>query len=317
MCAGYVRDLLDLVDTGIIQEEFLNCTTAAAERATTGIRVRLSNLKSAEKRARVLAKTRKSLFNLLRAKRLARPVFIAGMQRSGTTMLMNVFHLRPDTSVFDEARNSTVFKNFRIRDVGTLRRGLMSQSLPIAVFKVICDSHEIVSLFEAFPDAKVLWMYRNPGDNADSQLKKFEHPVKAIKLVHAGEQGGGWFAEGVSENTRRTLHQFRGNELSDFDWACLNWWARNQLFFEQDLASDKRVEVLRYEELVANPIDVMGQVIDWLGMPYHDRSFRFVHSRSVNKTDRSSLNPEIERLCQSVLDSLDNEQRFLPAILPA
>ncbi len=273
--------------------------------------MRLSSLKSPEKRARYVAKTRKSLLQFFRPAVPTRPVFIAGMQRSGTTMMMNVFHLRSDTAVYDEARDSSVFEDFRIRSVDVLRGSLSAQSLPVAVYKVICDSHQITELLDAFPDARVLWVYRNAEDNADSQLRKFANPVGAVKLVHANRPGGGWFAEGVSESTRRTLQEISADALSDFDWACLNWWARNRLFLELELAADDRVELLRYEELVVNPREVLGQVIDWLGLPHKDRSFRFVHSRSVDKKDLPDLHPRVKELCDSLMDSMNSGQRFL------
>jgi sulfotransferase family protein len=277
--------------------------------------MKLSSLKSAEKRARFLAKTRKSLLHNVRSRQPGRAVFIAGMQRSGTTMLMNVFHLRPDTAVFDEARDSVVFQDFRIRDLDVLRNSLDNQSLPVSVYKVICDSHCVSSLLESFPNARVLWVYRNPQANADSQLKKFASPVQAIKLVHGDQPGGGWFAEGVSDEVRRVLQQFDPGDLADFDWACLNWWARNQIFVEQNLRDDSRVELLRYEELVVNPRTVLGQVIDWLEMPNDERSFRFVHTRSVHKRNLPSVHPEVDKLCNLLLDELNVNQRFVTSQL--
>ena len=45
-------------------------------------------------------------------------------------------------------------------------------------------------------------------------------------------QGGGWFAEGVSERSRASCAAWIARRFTDFDYACLVWWARNQLFFE-------------------------------------------------------------------------------------
>lgn len=267
--------------------------------------MRLSNLKSAEKRARYVAMLRKVLVRNFRPAQNTTPVFIAGMQRSGTTMLMNVFHMRRDTAVFDEARSSAVFSDFRIRSTDILRQSIESQRFPAACYKLICDSHKITDLLREFPDAKVLWMYRSPRNNADSQLKKFAEPVRAIKLVHADRPGGGWFAEGVSDEVREVVQSLDAESLSDFDWACLNWWARNILFFELGLEGDKRVRLLCYEDLVQNPRAILRDVVSWIGLPEDNRSFRFVDSRSLAEKDTPPLDPRVDALCTSLLEKFD------------
>ena len=272
---------------------------------------------SAERRARLRAKLRKSAHQMVGPKHPARPVFVAGMQRSGTGMLMNVFHLHPGTAVFDEAADSLVYCDFRIRDMSVLSASLEAQTLPVAAYKVICDSHLVSDLLEVFPDGQVIWMYRRPEENADSQLRKFSEPVRAIKLIHAGEPGGGWLAEGASEDAVRTLRDIDADELSDLDWACLNWWVRNRTYVEQDLGGHPRVRLLSYEATVADPRQVLGQVTDWLGLPRDMRSLRFIHSRSARRMDLPPLHPEVDRLCRSLLASLDDRQRFLAAPDPA
>jgi len=243
-----------------------------------GVGMKIMDVRSPAWRARAVARVEKKMLGFTRRALAKSPVFIVGLQRSGTTMLMDIFHLHPETQVFDEARDSKVFLDFRIRGTDTLRR-------------VIDDT--------------VLWMYREPGPNAASRLVKFPAGTKAIRAVCESRQGGGWFAEGVSEAVARNMRSLDRSQFTDFDYACLVWWARNQLFFELNLVNDPRVRLLRYETLVSQPESTMRALYDWTGMQWSSPSMRFVHARSMRKPDLPKLDPEVESMCASLLQRLD------------
>ena len=162
-----------------------------------------ADLQSPEWRARAAARVSKKLLGFARGRPGKLPVLIVGMQRSGTTMLMNIFHLHPDADVFDEARSSTTFQDFRIRSLEVLKQSIDDSHYRFPCFKVIADSHILPSILRGLSMPKVLWMYREPGPNAASRLKKWgAQGTAAIRKVCAAEPGGGWFAEGVSELNR-------------------------------------------------------------------------------------------------------------------
>src|SRR2546423_12076375 len=161
--------------------------------------MRLEKLRSPEWRARAVARARKRMFGFVRGAPSKCPVLIAGLQRSGTTMLMDILHLHPDTEVFDEARASANYVDFRIRSVAALRQSSEESHFQFRCFKIIADSHVLRPIMGGLFNPKVLWMYRSPKPNAASRLRKFRHPTAAIRAVCQYESGGGWFAEGVSE----------------------------------------------------------------------------------------------------------------------
>ena len=77
-----------------------------------------SNWKSAEKRAILISRYQKRLLSIVKKRHSnSRMICIAGMQRSGTTLVMNVFHLCPDIDVFDETGNSVVYSDYRLRNL--------------------------------------------------------------------------------------------------------------------------------------------------------------------------------------------------------
>ena len=152
-------------------------------------------------------------------------------------------------------------------------------------------------------------MYREPGPNAASRLVKFPAGTAAIRAVCENRPGGGWFAEGVSPAVARTLRAMDHSRLTDFDYANLVWWARNQLYFEMDLANDPRVRLLRYETLVTQPESTMRTLCDWTGMGWSKLSMRFVHARSIRKSNLPRLDPQVASLCEELLGRLDAEHR--------
>jgi hypothetical protein len=269
--------------------------------------MKLANIRSSAWRARAAARVGKKLLGFTRVAPEQTPVLVVGLQRSGTTMLMDIFHLHPETEVFDEARDSRCFVDFRLRDLQTLRQVIGASHYRFPCFKVIADSHILPSILDRLPNAKVLWMYREPGPNAASRLVKFPQGTASIRAVCADHAGRGWFAEGLSQPVRSTLRSLDCSRFTDFDYAHLVWWARNQLYFEMELASDPRVRPLRYETLVANPEPTMRALCDWTGMGWSEMSMRFVHGRCMKKSNLPPLDPQVASLCVALLARLDAE----------
>lgn len=265
----------------------------------------LQDVRSAEWRARAAARMNKKLLGFMHGKPAKTPVLIAGLQRSGTTMLMNIFHLHPDTEVFDEARESRTFHDFRIRSLDTVREVIEDSHFRFPCFKIIADSHILPSVIQGLTNSRLLWMYREPGPNAASRLKKFRHATAAIRAVCDDLPGGGWFAEGVSLPVRRRLQSLDRTRFTDFDYACLVWWVRNQLFFDLGLEDEPNVRLLRYETLVAEPQPTMRRLFDWLGMPWSESSMRFVHARSMRKPNLPEADPQVAALCSELMARLD------------
>lgn len=239
----------------------------------------------------------------------SRAVFVLGKQRSGTTMLMHAFHRHPDMLVFDEHLNNKAFDEHRLRSLDVIH-DLVEQSRFAGVcFKPICDSHRIGELRDAFPDGRFIWMYRDYRDVAASSLRKFEHSVRAIRLVCTGRKGGGWFQEGISPSVARMLKEVYRPGLTDFDLACLTWWARNRIVIDSGLAGGPGVTVVKYEGLVSRP----GPVLEWLfqriGIGFREGVARHISPRSAGRHPSPALDSAVQSLCAEALISLDDAWR--------
>ena len=89
------------------------------------------------------------------------------------------------------------------------------------------------------------------------------------------------------------------------DAAALFWYARNRLFFEQDLHLDDRVMSVEYERFVGNPAATMRKIYEFCDTPYPgDFLTEEVRTGSVSKGRNVDLSPEIDELCRSMLERL-------------
>jgi hypothetical protein len=268
--------------------------------------MRLTSLRDAQKRDKYLSLLRKYLLQRLRKPRNCKPVFVFGKQRSGTSMLMFAFHRHPEALVFDEHRDDRVYRDFRIRSLDVIQDVISESRFQVVCFKPICDSHLIGRFVQAFPDAHHIWIYRQYQDVASSTLRKFESATRAIQLVSTGQPGGGWFDEGLSVETRRTLMRMYRPDLSDFELSCLVWWARNRIVMECGLLPSSDVTVLKYEELVANPGPVLRWLFARMNVPFHRRIGARMTPRSIGKHSMPQIDEEIRGVCDNLMHQLDD-----------
>lgn len=256
-----------------------------------------------QKRGRLAAKAKKTLRQTFSAPVETTPVFILGIQRSGTTMLMFAFHLHPEIAVYDESRDSSSFLDFRLRSMEVTEQLIAASPFPVACFKPLADSHLAAQLLNRFPSARCIWALREYGDVANSFLRKFPHATRAIRLVCAGQEGGGWFQEGISEETGNILRNLPWQIFSEYDFACLVWWARNRLFFEQHLDKEKRVLLLRYEKLVTTPEESLRAITNFIGIPFSTKMIRYIHARSISRHSPPEINQSVQKLCDELTAS--------------
>lgn len=256
-----------------------------------------------QKRSRFIAKSAKFYRQTFSRPVSTTPVFILGCQRSGTTMLMFSFHLHPDIAVFDESGNNIAFTDFRLRGFANTKNIIENCAFPVACFKPLADSHLTYKILQTFPSARCIWMLRNYNDTANSFLKKFPHATRAIRFVCTGKEGGGWFQEGISSDTRNILRSLPWQEFVDFDFSCLVWWARNRLFFEQQLNIENRVLLLKYEDLVTDQNSSLKTITDFIGIPYSVKMGKYFHKRSISRSDVPKLHQSVKYLCDDLFES--------------
>ena len=259
---------------------------------------KLQKLKDPQNRSRLQAIYKKKIVSLIIQPKQSSICFIMGNQRSGTTMLMNMLHKHKDIEVFDESYNSPVFINYRLKQIDDIKKQIVKSKFKLVAFKPLADSHDAPFYVNALTNLKIIWCVRYYCDVANSHLRKFSDPNHALRKVMEGRSGGGWFQEGISNETLNILNSLNYKLLSEFDLACLIWWARNKLYFDNLLNKKSNCMVLIYERLVSNPAVECKKITRFLGLDYSPKMIKYIHSKSIQKNSYPKLNEEVEMLCE-------------------
>jgi hypothetical protein len=231
---------------------------------------------------------------------VAQHVFVAGMQRSGTNLLMDVLDASLATQVFHET-DPRAFDRYEMRDLAVIKQ--LAENCPASVFviKALCELDRIKLLMDAFTPAKTLWVVRDWRDSVNSAIKSFGNFVPQWQRLAHGDTND-WRGRGMSLPTRELLAALYHPDASEAEGAAIMWFYRNALFFEQQLAADPRVRVVFYEDLVRQPMDEVAAVYDFLGLPGFSAAIASrIHARSVKHRSPSDISPSVVALCDDLL----------------
>lgn len=270
-------------------------------------------LRRAERRTFLIGKSL-----LQRARRLAaapgvrRTVFVAGVQRSGTNMMMDVLERSLDTDVYHE-RDPRAFDHYEMRPPEVIRRLIDHSPAPCVVVKALCELQHLGDLLDRFAPAQAVWVVREPDDVVNSHLKLWTGMPESIRRIVEDGDTAGWRGRGMSARTRDVLAEHYSPGLDNASACALFWYLRNVLFFEQGLDRDPRVRVVRYEDLVTDPQHTFAEVFRFLGLAYTARVSRRVFASSVRKTPPPAVDPGVRTLCDSLKDRFDRAAQQRPA----
>ena len=232
-------------------------------------------------------------------------VFVAGMQRSGTNMLMEVLEASYRTRVFHET-DSRAFMNYQMRDRAVIRDLAKTCRAPIFVVKALCELDLLTSLMDEFTPGRTLWVIRYWRDGVASALKSFSNFVPQWQRLAHEQRSDDWRGRGMSAATRTILRSLYTDGATEADGAALMWYYRNVLFFEAHFEGDPRVRVVFYEDLVRDPVRVMRSVFSFLeGEPFSPRWVQGIHARSVGRRAGTPVSSEIEQLCEKLYQRFD------------
>jgi hypothetical protein len=288
-------------------------TERAARRARDVSRAGLRAISESGHWARLMAKAGAHLFRKRLPFDRKALLFILGCQRSGTTLMTRIFERDWDAWVFHESSrlsSDDPEHRMRLNELAKVKAVLAAANYPLLVAKPLVESQQARRLLEYFPHARVLWLYRHYHDVVASDLNRFglHNGIHNLRPIVECDQTN-WRAQNVDAATRSTIQTHFRDDMNPYDAAALFWFCRNMHYLEgrlDDASVSDRVMLLRYEELVQNPDDVMRRVYRFVGRPFPGPgAIGQVHDRSVAKGHGIPLSPEIAAMCESLLDRLD------------
>jgi len=235
------------------------------------------------------------------------PVFLVGVQRSGTNMLVRGLEANPAVEVRNE-NDGQAFRQFRLRDERVIGDLVNHSRHQYVLFKPLCDSGRIAAVVDRLPvvpSARVIWAWRDVDARARSAVAKFgDANRRALREIASGEGDHLWQALGLSSDSRQRLAEFDYDELTDYEAACLFWFVRNRMLVEQELAARPDVLVSSYEGLVADPEGVTRALCGFLGLPWTPTLVKGIAPRGLAGVDRPVIDQRIRNWCDELADQL-------------
>ncbi len=237
----------------------------------------------------------------------ASAVFVVGLQRSGTNLVMRLLDRFPETEVHNE--NSRVaFDRFRLKQ-GEVASVVDRSPHRLVVFKPLMDSHAVTDLL-AIGDperpARAIWVYRNPDARARSAVAKFgSNNLEAAAAIARGQSPIPWQAEGLSAEAIELAAAMDYEHMTPESGAILMWYLRNIIFFEQGLDRRDDILLLSYDMLVESPSEVREALLRFVGLSERPGLFADDEVRTRRPTVYDDVPPDLRRACDELQVKLD------------
>lgn len=226
-------------------------------------------------------------------------VFVAGTQRSGTNMLMDVLERSFETDVYHE-RDVRAFDNYQMRPLTVIRDLRERCKAKVFVIKALCELQHLSTLIDALAPSKAVWIIRRYEDVVNSMLVSFGNQAYQVKRLAVEPDYHPWLGGGMSRETQDLLARLARGNLDNASAAALLWYLRNVLYFDQRLHRDPRVLLVSYEPLVSAPQEELLRILDFINLRYTSWIGNKISPRSV----RRRAAPEIDSGVRGVCDAL-------------
>ncbi|RTZ75058.1 MAG: sulfotransferase family protein [Gammaproteobacteria bacterium] len=223
-------------------------------------------------------------------------LFVAGVQRSGTNMLMDILEKSWVIDAYHE-RDERAFDNYKMRELPVIKTLAEKSPMPLFVIKALFELQDLPSLMQQFSPAKTIWIVRDYNDTVNSTIRSFKHDVVGLLTGVVLDSSPEWLGRGLSEKTLATIKGFVDPQMTDEDAAAIQWYMRNILFFEMNFDQNENVLAVSYEQLVTEPEHIIDGICNFIDIPYESRLSKGIFSSSVGKTRKPEISPAIEKLC--------------------
>ena len=236
------------------------------------------------------------------------PVYVVGLQRSGTNMVVRGLEASPEFEVHNE-NSGRAFRRFRLLPDPEIRALVERSGHRYVLFKPLADSHRTAELLDGLgtqSPGRAIWVYRSVDGRVRSALAKFgSNNLAVLREIAAGRGEELWQRQGLSPELLELVGRFDYDRLTPESAAALFSYLRNALFFE--LGLDRREDVLpvHYDALVRDPETVMRTVCAFLDFPYDAKLSAHVAPRGERNPTPLVLDPEIRKLCSAMQSRLD------------
>lgn len=182
-------------------------------------------------------------------------IIILGCQRSGTTLTYLILNSHPRIKGIDETESNYCFPHPSVLYYHWIRGYKTCCKLPNQTFN-------LEHIIKYFPQAKIVWLIRNPYAVVSS-MRKFQ------------TNGGNWLNRyGLQELLRESLliPEIRSLELENLDEVSLGAmvWKYKNIALEKYKSAGLEIFTVKYEELLDNSHQVITNLLDFADLEWHD-----------------------------------------------
>lgn len=238
----------------------------------------------------------------------AMPVYLVGLQRSGTNMLVRGLEAAPEFQVHNE-NDTRAFHRFRLRSDEEIAAIVTASRHRYVLFKPLEDSHQVDRLLDELSvpvRGRAIWAYREVDGRARSALAKFgEANLRVLREIATGEGSQRWQAQGLSAENRALLSSFDYDTMTPESGAALFWFLRNSLFYEISLDERPDVILSSYDAMVGDPEGNMRALCRFLGFPWSPQLTAHMAPRGGNAHAPLDVDPRIRERCEQLQARLD------------
>lgn len=243
-------------------------------------------------------------------------LFIFGCQRSGTSVTLRSLGKLPEAMSYPEINSDLSTKDtselprhtIRLDPLQDVKSVLERNPSRLIVVKPLVESQRAKEILEYFPQSKALWIYRDYADAVHSMAEKWgrdfgvEHLLPVLK-----NDPDNWRSESLSDSVLEDIQHAADKGINGHDGWGLFWYARNSLYFDQLLANEPQMSLLKYENMVSDE-RYLPNALRRVGMPYYaavvESATKF-HRSSIGKGRDVEFSPHVRALLDSMSERLD------------
>lgn len=253
----------------------------------------------------------------------ARPCFLWSTARSGTNIVTAALVNSPDITCYNE-NDPKAFEIFLLRDDDTIAKILREASTPNVFFKCFGDTPRAPHLMTLFPDARAIYLLREPQDTIASFVQEFGDHMGRLAWstvfrshgqgapIHSFRNGG---ADAEKESLARAMSAEMVGLLNRYGdtahnvGAALYIW-QHSFFLNYGAGSADRVLLVRYADFTRHPKVVYGRMCEWFGARPDFGRLPKLHQGRGSRPERGSAHPGLIARCEAIYRRICTSDRL-------